>query len=592
MITLQNIVFPEQTICTEQDLYFHLHGLSSLRGSDNTIHMRTGDQVQFDTYFNALSIGKWHENCTLKGLYLNLRGQGRFELLVWHAIPDRSWEKICSEVIELKPETPFRADLSHYSQNATKGLIFFELRALTRAVFAGGEFQTETKLDTWPKLAVSITTFKREEAVKSTVMRLQNFLQNFEYKENIHIFMVDNGQSVNTDPASNLTYIPNDNLGGAGGFARGLQEAESAGYSHVLFTDDDASFPMESLYRTYTFLALAKDSRTTVAGAMINNTTKWAMWENGAIFDRKCMPLSSGMDLRNRDGVYHLELDSAKLDNPKLYGGWWYFAFPVKHAKYHPYPFFVRGDDVSFSIANDFKINLLNGVLSFQDDFTEKESPLTWYLDLRSHMAHHLSLESMEVGSHQVAKIAIWFFLRNFIKFQYETMETVLLAWEDVMRGPQFFLDNKDMAERRAQIKELVHDELWQPVDANELEEKVSFDPNSNKFRRLLYRFGLNGHLIPFYKFWANRIIVPPQDRGNLNICWGTCEITYLNSDRTKGYTTRLNRLRGLRLLFRAARYYVKFRMMYPSLRKEYRDSYPEIASKDYWQDVYKVTKT
>jgi len=588
MITLQNIVFPEQSICTEQDLYFHLHGMTAVRESDKTLHMRTGDMAQFDTYFNTLSIGKWHQHCRLDGLWLNLRGKGRFELLVWHAIPERSWERICSEVIELAPDSPYRADLSHYADNATTGIIFFELRALTRGIFAGGEFQTGTVLKTMPKLAISITTFKREDAVKNTVERLQNFLQDYEYAENIHVFMVDNGQSVEIPENRSLTYIPNDNLGGAGGFARGLQEAETAGYSHVLFTDDDASFPMESLLRTYVFLALAKDSRTTIAGAMINNTTKWAMWENGAVFDRKCMPLSSGKDLRNRAGVMELETESATLDHPNLYGGWWYFAFPVQHAKYHPYPFFVRGDDVSFSIANDFDIVLLNGVLSFQDDFTEKESPMTWYLDLRSHMAHHLSLESMEVGAHQVAKIAIWFLLRNFVKFQYETMETILLGWQDVMRGPQFFLDNKDMAERRATIKDMVKNEMFQPIDTHDLKEKISFDPNSNRFRRMLYRFGLNGHIIPFYKFWANRIIVPARDRGNIYICWGSRQITYLNADRSKGYTTRLDRFRGLKLMGRALRYYFKFRSIYPKLRKEYRDSYPEIASKSYWQDVYK----
>lgn len=588
MITLQNIVFPEQTICTEQDLYFHLDALAAVRGSDNTIHMRSGDRAQFDTYFNALSIGKWHESCQLNGLYLNLRGQGRFELLVWHAIPDRSWEKICAEVIELKENTPYRADLSHYADNATKGLIFFELRALTRGIFTGGEFQTDTTLENWPKLAVSITTFKREEAVKSTVVRLQNFLQDFEHKDNIHIFMVDNGQSVDVPSDTSLTYIPNDNLGGAGGFARGLQEAEAAGYSHVLFTDDDASFPMESLYRTYAFLALAKDSRTAVAGAMINNTTKWAMWENGAVFDRKCMPLSSGTDLRDRDALIEMEFASERLNNPKLYGGWWYFAFPVEHAKFHPYPFFVRGDDVSFSLANDFKIAMLNGVLSFQDDFSEKESPMTWYLDLRSHMAHHLSLESMEVGAHQVSKIALWFLLRNLAKFQYETMETVLLAWEDVMRGPQFFLDNKDMAERRATIKGMVQQEQWQAVDVNSLGGEVTSETTIGKLKLNLYRFGLNGHLIPFYKSRAKHIIVPAPERGNLHICWGASQISYLNGDRTKAYVTRLDRARGLKLLWRAVGYYFKFRAMYPALRKEYRDSYPEIASKDYWKDVYK----
>ena len=37
-----------------------------------------------------------------------------------------------------------------------------------------------------------------------------------------------------------------------------------------------------------------------------------------------------------------------------FYGGWWYFAFPVDQVKHQPFPFFVRGDDVSFSLVHDF----------------------------------------------------------------------------------------------------------------------------------------------------------------------------------------------------------------------------------------------
>jgi len=420
------------------------------------------------------------------------------------------------------------------------------------------------------------------------VRRLQIFLKDFVYKDNIHIFVVDNGQSAKFPKADNLTYIPNDNLGGAGGFARGLQEAEAAGYSHVLFTDDDAAFPMESLLRTYMFLSLAKDSNTAVSGAMINNTHKWAMWENGAIFDRNCRPLACGTDLRHRNDVFQLENESAAIANPNLYGGWWFFAFPVEHAKFHPYPFFVRGDDISFSIANDFNINVLNGVLSFQDDFSEKESPQTLYLDLRSHIAHHLSFKEMDIGHNQVAQIALKFLFKHLIKFHYETMEALLLSWDDVMQGPQFFLDNKDMSERRAKIKEIVKNEAWQPLTGAEA--PVPTDPHRHigKFSFNYFRFGLNGHLLPIPPWKSRKVVAALNDRSNLHMIWGAKEITYLNTDRSKSYTTRLERMRGLKLVWRIIRTYFKFRAMYPALRKEYQDSYPEIASKDYWLDVYK----
>jgi len=588
MITLQNIVFPEQGLCTEQDLYFHLQDLASFRGSDNTLHMQAGASVGFGTYFNSLSIGKWHNNCTLKGLYLALQGQGHLELKVWHAIPDQSWEQLVSEVIEIQPGSPYRVDLSHYAQNASTGVIFFELRALGPAVFFGGQFQTDTLLENPPKLAISITTFKREQAVLNTVGRLQEFLQGAEYRDNIHIFMVDNGQSVDIASSEKLTYIANDNLGGAGGFARGLQEAEAAGFSHVLFTDDDAAFPIESLHRTYIYLSLAKDSRTAVAGAMINNTHKWAMWENGALFDRNCRPLGCGTDLREQDEVFALEKQSTNLSNPNLYGGWWFFAFPIVHARYHPYPFFVRGDDISFSIANDFAITTLNGVLSFQEDFSEKESPNTLYLDLRSHIAHHLSFPALEIGGTEVAKIAVKFLLKHLVKFHYETMEALLLSWEDVMQGPQFFLDNKDMSARRATLKTIVKNEIWQPLPEGNTPVATNPARRLGRFWFNYYRFSLNGHLLPMPAWISRKVVAPLSERSNLHMIWGSDEITYLNTDRTKSYTTRRDRLRGLKLLGRTIRIFFKFRARYPALCKEYRDSYPQIASKDYWREVYK----
>ena len=185
-------------------------------------------------------------------------------------------------------------------------------------------------------------------------------------------------------------------VGGAGGFARGLMEATKAGFSHCLFMDDDASFHMENIARTYMFLAFSKDRRNAVAGAMINNTHKWAMWENGAWFDGSCRPISCGDDLREPKEVIKMELASSQQRPATLYGGWWFFAFAIDQVKHHPFPFFVRGDDISFSLMNDFNIHTLNGVVSFQDDFSEKESAQTLYLDLRNHIIQHLVTPELE----------------------------------------------------------------------------------------------------------------------------------------------------------------------------------------------------
>ncbi len=95
----------------------------------------------------------------------------------------------------------------------------------------------------------------------------------------------------------------------------------------------------------------------------------------------------------------NMEFTSAAQRSPKIYGGWWFFAFPIKQVTRYPFPFFVRGDDINFSLANDFHITTLNGVVSFAEDFSDKESPMTLYLDLRNHMVQHLTLEKMDNGT-------------------------------------------------------------------------------------------------------------------------------------------------------------------------------------------------
>lgn len=581
--TLQNLIFPDPAISTEYDTFFHIGGPGFFDASLGEVTLEEGATAFFDSYFNALSIGKWHAFCAPKRLHLALRGRGRVEVKVFHAIPDRSWEILVSEVVTLTPAQETLFDLSHYPQAATRGVIYFEARALAgRAAISAGRYVTASRPDPSVRLAASITTFRREAQVEATAARLVDWIADAEMAERLHLFVVDNGQSASLPASPFITHVPNANLGGAGGFTRGLIEAKKAGYSHVLFMDDDATFPMENLHRTVTFLALSQDPKATIAGAMINTSEKWRMWENGATFDRKCMPLFTGTDLRTREGVMHLEFESARVVSDKLYGGWWYFAFPVAQVTHYPFPFFVRGDDVNFSLANDFNIVTLNGVVSFAEDFFEKESPLTWYLDLRSHMVHHLTLDKMEVGPLALAKMVVWFFLRNVPKFQYESIEAVLMAFEDVMRGPEVFAANPDAADRRARIKALSRTEAWKPLSPDDMVERRRFWAGHG-WRCWLSKITLNGHLMPFAGVFGNRIVLPPQERNHYAAMWGASRITFLNTTRDKGYTTRLSRRRFARVGLRLTGLLLRFLLGYRALRAAYRDRYDDITTPRYW---------
>ena len=96
LITLQHAIYPEPGLCTEVAMFYHANGPTTFKAETGTLSIEQGSIVHFDSYFNALNIGKWHANCEPEGLYLGLKGRGRVLVKVFHAIPDRSWELLCN----------------------------------------------------------------------------------------------------------------------------------------------------------------------------------------------------------------------------------------------------------------------------------------------------------------------------------------------------------------------------------------------------------------------------------------------------------------------------------------------------------------
>ncbi|WP_438956832.1 glycosyl transferase [Cognatiyoonia sp.] len=438
-----------------------------------------------------------------------------------------------------------------------------------------------------PDLTLSVTTFKREESVLRAAKRFSDFRETSDLKQYLQMQIVDNGQSIPPDQQlEGVDVLHSPNLGGAGGFTRGFLEARDRGASHVLFMDDDASIQMETLERTWNFLAYACDDATAISGAMSTDQFPWALWEYGARFFKNCLPLHGGVDLRKWKNVVDIECSVAGAMPPHLYGGWWFFAFPVAQVDHLAFPFFVRGDDVSFSLVNCFEIVRLNGVVSYQESFIEKESPLTWYLDLRSHMAHHLSIKEMEIGPLALATIALKFFLKNIAKMHYSSVSAVNLAVEDVLQGPDFFAENIDMSERRAAIKAITREEAWIERDEKNTLGAIQTQPKPTVFR-LLMKLTLNGHLIPGFKVFGAKQSVVGDNRGALGIYWGVSKMTVFSADKKKMYQVRHSKGRAFEEGVRLARNLFQLVCRYSDLKKEYQDKYPILTGEPFWREQF-----
>ena len=196
----------------------------------------------------------------------------------------------------------------------------------------------------------------------------------------------------------------------------------------------------------------------------------------------------------------------------------------------------------------------------------------------------------MEIGPLKIARIGVGFFLRNIAKFQYETVDALLMAWSDVLKGPEFFVDNADASAQRAAVKALYKVEAWKPVAEIDMIERRRYWAGHGPLYAI-FRWTLNGHFLPFYNLWGNRIVLQPRDRNNFAPIWGTSKITYLNSTRQKAYTVKQSKVRFLAQAVRLAWLTARLYFGYRALLAKYRKGHAEITVPSFWHKALKLTK-
>ncbi|WP_228479939.1 hypothetical protein [Microbacterium abyssi] len=580
---VQAAIWPEADISTEQAPHFRLKGPVGLSLTDGGADFGPGGHLATNTYYNLFNLGKWRKNCGELPLELQLSGHGRFVLSIRVSGTITSTHQIFTETIDL--DGTVRQPIVFGDLRHGPAVMYFELTALDHARLDDFAWATTASPRRTPELTIAITTFRREDEVARTSERFRKFRAQSQLRDHMHMLIVDNGGTVSIDDGDGVRVIPNQNLGGSGGFTRGLLAAKDADATHCLFMDDDASIQMQAISRTWWFLAYALDPRTAVAGGMINAAYRWQVWENGARFDRGCIPLYSRLDLRKRKAVFSMEYQTTASAPEDFYGGWWFFAFPIAEARHLPFPFFVRGDDVSFSLVNDFSIVTLPGVASIQESFTDKASPQTWYLDFRSHLIHYLSGAARQRTWRELLKMVRSFYLRNILRFHYDTLSAVNLAMEDVMRGPGFFDDNADMAQRRADLKALTTSETWKTLDATP-QERLGRLPRP---LRALWLATLNGHLAPFSDRLGSRLVLSAPYRDDYRKTYGAKQITYLNADGTASYVVHRDRRRFWQETMRLWKNTLRLRRNFSQLHEEWRRGYADMTSDAYWDDKLKL---
>ncbi len=582
MSTLQSLVLPGLDFGAPEDMYVRLNDKARISLREGLLAFRDGGRAIFDTFFNGLTIAAWRDQCAIADLRLVLHGKGKFILRFGLHRGGHAHRWLDEMVVDLTAAEPAVAPLTFWP-DLTEGMLYFTLEAVGEATLRTGAYETATPAVRDVKLGVVITHFNRKRMVLPALRRVreQLFEHGSGYRGKIELIVVDNSRTITAEEATGVTLIPNRNLGGSGGFMRGLLYLKDNGFSHCLFMDDDASCEIESIRRCYALLRFATSARMAVAGSLMRETEPNRMFEKGARFDGMCRPLKCGLDMRMVGDL----LAAERTDEVPDYGAWWFFGFAIAAVRHHAFPFFVRGDDIQFCTLNKFEILTMNGIGCWGEDFSYKSGPLPIYLDIRYHMLQSLCI--LGASRISIAGVLSRFFFFAACSYNYGTARAVTLAIADVLKGPGFWTQDMDMREKRAEVQAFGGLEKMLPIDRTLLSEMRRPAHHESKLRRLVRRATLNGFLLPGFMLRNEVAFQHKGFAGTLREVFRFRRVLYEHQPSQTGYVAQHDKRQFFTALFDFLVKLTRFAVYAERLRRDYRAKIPVMTSEAFWRDIY-----
>ncbi len=578
---LQRLTLPTPHTA-EPLLYARTSGNAAV--SADGVMLAGGATLSFDTSFGVFAAGRWRRVTRVNDLcaHIDAVGVGRAEIV---AVEDHHEHVVAAHALGSGPVTLVAPTLV----GSTIGTLFVRVVADGNVVVHGGHWFTRDAPAHDVHLSLSITTFNRQQYVTKTVANVLYLVQQIEaLRGSVRVLVVDNARNISFDtaPDAPLTVIANLNLGGAGGFARGLMHLRSEGWAtHVLFMDDDITLEPEALVRTMALFRFAKDDKLCVHGAMLSEERQWMQFEAGADYSwRSIYPLQAlgrDDDLRDRE----IALTDAP-EIPFAYTAWWYTAFPISITPDNPLPVFVRGDDVAFGLMHTGKHTVtLNGIIVWHADFGLKNNPSSLYYEARN-----LALvDTLVFDKHRWWNLAYRFAsfgFRNLFSMRYASTEYMLKGLHAYMAGPAEWMKIDHAA---------LHDELRacteeKPALLNpELAALPVRQPRHKAIRAIGFVVAvalLGGYIVP-NRLLKRGIGTAPIDARAVGVATLRNQILYRHERITEGYLVKRDTKRFFSLLGEVIASIDEIRRSYTRLRREYRAAYPQLVSDQAWESRF-----
>lgn len=584
------------------DLYYKYKKPAEKKDGSVVLSGASYGKYDFATYFNAFSNQKWRRYTVISNVNLRIIAKGEFivEYVSYEATPAAPKRTVIDRI-------PYSLDDYQtvdyeYPDDCSAALFAFEITTLSPLDIKEIYYFTRIKEDNLRRveLAVATTTFNKEDYIIPNIDLIKREIMscNEPVASHFSFHVIDNGRTLNVEElSSNGVYIhPNPNVGGAGGFTRGIIEAMEQGTkaTHVILMDDDVQISAESIKRTYNILALVNDEYADafISGAMLSFERQDEFYEDIGFVQQRGVygPVKTRAIVSELTDLVRLETVRPKRNH--RYAGWWYCCIPIASVEKQglPLPLFIRGDDAEYGNRCASRFITLNGIC-------------IWHLTLA--YKFRAAFERYQVPRNSLiaqATTGVYDgvdFLRNFREnvqldlktFNYDAVELSLQAIEDFMKGPDFL----KTVDGGALIGELSkkNDKLV-PIEqlSHYTDGVIEFDPQylygaqeRSLVQRAFDHLTVNGHRCPSFILKKGIGIIPYDGWYYApNQIRRYARLLSISHDGSEGIYREMDRAR-FKSLYRRYKADLKlYKKNKNKIEAQYREARSELTSIDFWK--------
>lgn len=463
-----------------------------------------GDEVSFETYFNAFPASYWRRWTNLDNVVLRLEISGTARVDIYRSKIDGARIAVTGQVVgslaDASEGAAAKVDEDNINvceiavpltQFEDGGWIWFDLTCETDVVIhsAGWYSDIAAPSQTYPdgtehpapegRVTIGIPTFNRPA---DAVAALEALSSDPEVDAIIDaVLMPDQGTKHPADEpgfdavakhfGERLRIFPQGNLGGSGGYSRIMYEALGGADSDpkrataspfILYMDDDIAIEPDSILRAVAVGRFAK-SPMLVGGQMLNLQERSHLHSMGEVIGRHDFMWTSAPHvhydhdfyshpLRDR-GEHGTNASGEVVDSKDLhrridveFNGWWMCLIPRVAAETigQPLPLFIKWDDAEYGLRAGkagFPTATWPGVAIWHMAWSDKDDAIDWQAYF--HLRNRLIVAALqhEGDAAGIVRSMRKATFKHLLCLEYSTVAIQNEAMKDFLAGPEHLFD-------------------------------------------------------------------------------------------------------------------------------------------------------